>query len=360
MKPFEHQKVTTDFIKDNNRCLITSDPGTGKTRSVLDAIVDRESRTLVLAPLSILEASWGDDILKFTPDLTYAVAYAKNREKAFKSDARVVITNHDAVKWLAKNLHLLDDFDTLVIDEFTAFKNPSSQRSKACRKIAEEFSYRIAMSGTPNSNGILDVWHPTLIVDEGERLGRRFYSFRASVCTPRFNGFANEWVQKDNAEETVAAALSDINIRYELTECLDMPPQTITTMYVTLPKKIMQQYKQLSEDSVLYTGAATINAIHAGSKVKKLLQLCTGAVYDEHGDTQQIHKERYELVMQLVSQRKQSLVAFNWKHEQRCMVELADKLGIKHATIDGSVAAHKRKEIVDRLCFATLNQRVMD
>jgi len=169
------------------------------------------------------------------------------------------------------------------------------------------------------------------------------------VCTPRFNGFANEWVQKDNAEEVVAAALCDINIRYMLEECLDMPPQTVRTMFVQLPKKIMTQYKTLSEDSVLYTGQTTINAIHAGSKVKKLLQLCTGAVYDEHGDTQQIHKERYELVMQLVSQRPQSLVAFNWKHEQRCMVELADKLGIKHATIDGSVAAHKRKEIVDRL-----------
>jgi hypothetical protein len=349
MKPFEHQKVTTDFIKDNNRCLITSDPGTGKTRSVLDAIVDRESRTLVLAPLSILEASWGDDILKFTPNLSYAVAYAKNREKAFKSDARVVITNHDAVKWILKSKHLLDGFDTLVIDEFTAFKNKDSQRSKAMLKLSTLFENRIAMSGTPNSNGICDVWHPALIVDEGERLGRRFYSFRASVCTPRFNGFANEWVQKDNAEETVAAALSDINIRYELTECIDMPPQTITTMYVTLPKKIMNQYKTLSEDSVLYTGKATINAVHAGSKVKKLLQLCTGSVYDEHGDVQSIHSERYDLVMQLVSQRAQSLVAFNWKHEQRYMVELADKLGIKHATIDGSVAAHKRKEIVDRL-----------
>jgi len=349
MKPFEHQKVTTDFIKDNNRCLITSDPGTGKTRSVLDAIVDRESRTLVLAPLSILEASWGDDIDKFTPNLTYAVAYAKNREKAFKSDARVVITNHDAVKWILKSKHLLDGFDTLVIDEFTAFKNKDSQRSKAMLKLSTLFENRIAMSGTPNSNGILDVWHPALIVDEGERLGRRFYSFRASVCTPRFNGFANEWVQKDNAEETVAAALSDINIRYELTECIDMPPQTVRIMYVTLPKKIMNQYEALSEDSVLYTGKATINAVHAGSKVKKLLQLCTGAVYDEHGDVQSIHSERYDLVMQLVSQRPQSLVAFNWKHEQRYMVELADKLGIKHATIDGSVAAHKRKEIVDRL-----------
>tara|TARA_B110000902_G_scaffold89390_1_gene106208 strand:- start:212 stop:1555 length:1344 start_codon:yes stop_codon:yes gene_type:complete len=347
--PFEHQKVTTDFIKANPRCLITSDPGTGKTRSVLDAIVDRKSRTLVLAPLSILEASWGDDILKFTPDLTYAIAYAKNREKAFASDARVVITNHDAVKWILKNKKVLLDFDTVVIDEFTAFKNANSQRSKAMRKISELFSNRIAMSGTPNSNGILDLWHPALIVDDGERLGRRFYSFRGSVCTPRFNGFANEWVQKDNAEETVAAALSDINVRYMLEECLDMPPQTVSTMYVTLPKKIMQQYQTLSEDSVLYTGDTTINALHAGSKVKKLLQLCTGAVYDSEGNAQNIHKERYEVVMQLVAERAQSLVAFNWKHEQRCLVELADKMSIKHATIDGSVAAHKRKEIVDRL-----------
>jgi superfamily II DNA or RNA helicase len=349
-EPFEHQKVTTDFINNNSRCLITSDPGTGKTRSVLDAIADRGTRTLVLAPLSILEASWGDDIEKFQPDLTYAVAYAKNREKAFtESNADVVITNHDAVKWIAKHYWVLCGFDTLVIDEFTAFKNKDSQRSKACRKIAEAFTHRIAMSGTPNSNGILDVWHPTLIVDDGERLGHRFYSFRSSVCTPKFNGFANEWVQKDDAEEVVAAALSDINIRYELTECLDMPEQSVQTMYVTLPKKIMQQYKQLSDDSVLYTGQTTINAVHAGSKVKKLLQLCTGAVYDEHGETQRIHKERYDLVMQLVAERAQSLVAFNWKHEQRYMVELADKLGIKHATIDGSTAAHKRKEIVDRL-----------
>ena len=349
MKPFEHQKVTTDYIKNTPRCLVTSDPGTGKTRSVLDAIVDRESRTLVLAPLTILEASWGDDIDKFTPNLTYAIAYAKNREKAFTSDARVVITNHDAVKWIAKNSHVLDGFDTLVIDEFTAFKNKDSQRSKACYAIASKFTHRVAMSGTPNSNTILDLWHPMLIVDDGARLGHRFYSFRSSVCTPRFNGFANEWVQKDNAEETVAAALCDINIRYMLEECIDMPPQSVQTMFVTLPKKIMHQYKQLSEDSVLYTGEATINAVHAGAKVKKLLQLCTGSIYDEHGETQSIHTERYDLVMQLVAERSQSLVAFNWKHEQRYMAELADKLGIKHATIDGDAPAHRRKEIVDRL-----------
>ena len=103
LKPFEHQSVTTDHILKHPRCLITSDPGTGKTRSVLDALLNRGSRVLVLAPLSILEASWADDIAKFTPQITYAVAYAKNREQAFSGDEQIVITNHDAVKWLLKN-----------------------------------------------------------------------------------------------------------------------------------------------------------------------------------------------------------------------------------------------------------------
>lgn len=349
---FEHQKVTTDFIVKNKRVLITSDPGTGKTRSVIDAFLKRgygEGRMLVLAPLSILEASWGDDIKKFAPQLTYSVAYAKNRMKAFDEETDIVITNHDAVKWIVKNIGYLQTFDTLCIDEFTAFKNKDSQRSKAALKIANEFDYRIAMSGTPNSNTILDIWHPTLLVDDGERLGRRFYGFRSAVCTSRFNGFANEWVDRSDAQEIVAAALHDINIRYKLEECIDMPEQSISQMYTTLPAKIQAQYEALAADSVLYTGETTINAVHAGAKVKKLLQLCTGAVYDEDGKAQGIHSERYELVMQLVAERAHSLVAFNWKHERDHMIALAEKLGIKYGVIDGSTSAHKRKDIVDRM-----------
>ena len=348
-KPFEHQSATTDHILKNPRCLITSDPGTGKTRSVLDALLNRGSRTLVLAPLSILEASWADDIAKFTPQITYAVAYAKNRVQAFSGNEQIVITNHDAVKWLLKNKEVLAGFDTLVIDEFTAFKNKDSQRSKALKNLKDHFDYRIAMSGTPNSNTILDIWHPMLLVDDGERLGHRFFSFRGSVCTSRFNGFAQEWVDKDDAELSVAAAIGDINIRYQLEECLTMPEQTVSTLQVQLPSKIMQQYKQLCDDNVLYTGTATINAVHAGAKVKKLLQLCTGAIYDEHGVVQNVHSGRYELVMQLVSERKHSLVAFNWKHEKNHMTAMADSMGIKYGVIDGDTPAHHRKDVVDRM-----------
>lgn len=350
LKPFDHQVKTTTFILRNPRVLVTSDPGTGKTRSVIDAFAKRkEGRMLVLAPLSILSASWADDIKKFQPSLSYAVAYARNREQAFLSDAEIVITNHDAAKWLAKNVRLLEGFNTLCIDEFTAFKNKDSQRSKAILKIAEHFEYRIAMSGTPNSNTILDIWHPALIVDDGERLGKRFYGFRSAVCTSRFNGFANEWVDKPDAQEIVAASIKDINIRYRLEECIDMPEQSVYTMYTQLTPAIMDQYRLLAEDSVLYTGKATINAINAGARVKKLLQLCTGSVYTEDGVAEGIHQERYDLVMQLVSERKHSLVAFNWRHEREHLTKLADQMGMEYGVIDGETPPAKRKDIVDRM-----------
>jgi SNF2 family DNA or RNA helicase len=350
LKPFDHQVKTTKFLLKTPRALVTSDPGTGKTRSVLDAYSKRkEGRMLVLAPLSILSASWADDIEKFQPGLSYVVAYARNREQAFQTNADIVITNHDAAKWLVKNERLLEGFSTLCIDEFTAFKNKDSQRSKAILRIAQKFKYRIAMSGTPNSNTILDIWHPTLIVDDGERLGKRFYGFRSAVCTSRFNGFANEWVDKPDAQQIVAASIKDINIRYQLEDCIDMPEQSVHTMCVQLTPAIMEQYKLLAEDSVLYTGKATINAINAGARVKKLLQLCTGAVYTEDGVPAGIHEERYELVMQLVSERKHSLVAFNWRHEREHLTKLADEMKIEYGVIDGDTPANKRKDIVDRM-----------
>lgn len=350
LQPFVHQATTTDFIVKNPRVLVTSDPGTGKTRSVIDAFAKRkEGRMLVLAPLSILGASWADDIKRFQPKLTSVIAYARNREDAFRSDAQIVIANHDASKWIAKHEYLLDGFTTICIDEFTAFKNKDSQRSKAVLRIMPKFKYRIAMSGTPNSNTILDMWHPTLLIDDGERLGRRFYGFRSAVCVPKFNGFANEWVDKPNAQDIVAAAIKDINVRFKLEECIDMPEKSVHTMLVDLTPAIMDQYNILAEDSVLYTGKSTINAINAGARVRKLLQLCTGAVYTEDGKAEGIHEERYDIVMQLVSERAHSLVAFNWRHEREHLVKLAEEMGFEHAVIDGDTPASKRKDIVDRM-----------
>jgi SNF2 family DNA or RNA helicase len=347
--PYAHQKTTTDFIINTKQCLITSDPGTGKTRAVLDAHAALGGRTLVLAPLSILEAAWGEDIHKFTPGLTYGVAYAKNREKIFKDTSfDIVITNFEAVNFLQKNPQYCKQFNNIVIDEFTAFKNRTAKRSKNLAKIIGHFTNRIAMSGTPNSNTILDIWHPTYLIDNGKRLGTRFYAFRHQACTPKFNGFANEWIDKPGIEETIADRLSDISIRFALSDCIDLPDNIVRTINTKLTPNIQKQYKTLAEESVLYTKSGTVNAINAAARVKKLLQLVTGAVYDEDGVVQFVHQERYDIVMTLVAQRAHSLVAFNWKHERDALVDLANKEGITYDIIDGTVPAEKRKNIVAR------------
>ena len=346
---YSHQVDTTNFVIENPRCLITSDPGTGKTRAVLDAHVTLGGRTLVLAPLSILEAAWVEDILKFQPSITYGVAYAKNREKIFNdTNLDMVITNFEAVNFLQKNLHLVKSFDTLIIDEFTAFKNRQAKRSKNLKEIIPYFTNRVAMSGTPNTNSILDLWHPVYLVDDGERLGQRFYAFRNQVCTPRFNGFANEWIDKPGIEEVVADRLKDITIRHALEECIDLPDNIVRTVYTSLSPKVMAMYKTLAEESVLYTQQGTINAVNAGARVKKLLQLVSGGVYDEEQNVQYFHQERYDLVMDLVDVRKHSLVAFNWKHERDALIKIAEKKKISYELIDGSVPAEKRKDIVAR------------
>ena len=346
---YSHQVDTTKFIIDHPRCLITSDPGTGKTRAVLDAHSLMEGKTLVLAPLSILEAAWADDIHKFQPDIKYGVAYAKNRKKIFEdTEIDMLITNFEAVNFLVKNQSYLQDYTTIVIDEFTAFKNREAKRSKNLKSIIGNFTIRIAMSGTPNTNTILDIWHPTLLIDDGKRLGERFYSFRNQVCTPRFNGFANEWIDKPGIEEIVASRLNEITIRHALEDCIDLPDNIVRTVYTNLSPKVMKMYKTLAEESVLYTKQGTINAVNASARVKKLLQLVSGGVYDEFGAIQYFHQERYDLVMDLVDQRAHSLVAFNWKHERNALIEIAKKKQISYEVIDGDVPAPKRKGIVER------------
>ena len=347
--PYSHQIETTDFIISHPRCLVTSDPGTGKTRAVLDAHIALKAKTLVLAPLSILEAAWADDIDKFQPSIKYGVAYAKNRGKIFEDDSlNMVITNFEAVNFLVKNKHLLAKFDTLVVDEFTAFKNRTAQRSKNLKTIVSNFNRRIFMSGTPNTNTILDLWHPTFCVDDGKRLGVRFFAFRHQVCTPRFNGFVNEWKDKPGVEETVGQMLKDITVRHALEDCIDLPDNLTRIVYTTLTKKVRDLYETLATQSCLYTQQGTINAVNAGARVKKLLQLVSGGIYDEEGKVTYFHQNRYDLIIDLIKARKHSLVAFNWKHERDALIKLAESQKISYEVIDGDVPPKKRVDIVQR------------
>lgn len=344
---FEHQQASVDFYLNNPRVLNLSDAGTGKTRATLEAWGQLKTkfndvgRLLVLAPLSILKPAWADDCAYWTPGLSTTLAYHHCRKKAFEIDSDIVVMNHDGVNWLAENTHYLEHFDGLVIDEFTAFKNPNSDRSKALRKLREHFLVRWLMSGTPTPNSVTDIWFPAYICDDGVRLGKAFSMFRKQVCDAHpipGVAFGKTWVDKEEAQDIVADRLRDITLRYRFDECIDIPPNRQYHFYVDMDPETERRYTEMLRQSVIeLEDGNLIEAVHAGARVQKLLQILSGAVYDGEKLVHTFSTERYELIGDLCASRDKTLVGFIWQHQKEAIAKALKARGISFKIIDGTV-----------------------
>lgn len=356
-KAAAHQAVSIAHNDRSSIVLDCSDPGTGKTFVRVTGFAKRRKAgsgaLLVLAPRSLLRSVWVNDIQKFAPHLRVSVADAANRAEAFAAEADVYITNVDGVKWLADQPPaFFHKFDELVIDESTAFKHHTSQRSKAAAKIAKYFAYRCCMTGTPTSNSITDIWHQVYILDQGKRLGFSFYKFRDAVCIPKQVGpsaHAIKWTDKEGAEEAVFNLLSDITVRHKFEDCVDIPPNLRYDIKYDLSPKQMKAYLEMEVTQMLaFKGSKpSVMAVNAAAVATKLQQIASGAVYDGTGGYKVIDTGRYEMCLDLVEQRKHSLVIFQWKHQRDALVAEAVKRGMTYAVLDGNVGDADRAKIVE-------------
>jgi hypothetical protein len=339
VKAMAHQALSLKHDEANELVLDLSDPGTGKTFVRILGFAARRAKkkyygcALVLAPRSLLRATWQHDLNKFAPHLKVSVATAANREKAFAEDADIYVTNHDAVNWLVKQKPaFFAKFSELIVDESPAYKHHTSQRSRAALKISKHFEQRKLMTATPTSNGICDIWHQVLILDGGKRLGPSFYSFRNSVCEAKQVGRdanAIKWTDKTGAEEAVFGLISDIVIRHEFEKCVDIPKtHTHTLPYYMTPKQ-QRMYDDMEQNQLLplLTSGNSVHAVHAASVATKLLQIASGAVYDGSGKYEVLDTARYEMLMDLAAARKHPLVFFFWKHQRELLVAEAEKRG---------------------------------
>lgn len=362
---FKHQVVSVNFLHQSKRAIDLSDPGTGKTRTQIEAYVARKNRgagcALVIAPKSLLRSAWQDDFAKFAPHIRTAVATALNRDKAFAQDADVYITNTDAAKWLASQPpSFFKKFDTLIIDEISNFKHHTSQRSKALNKIKKHFEHRYGLTGTPTSNSITDIWHQLFILDDGKCLGNSFYKFRNSVCTPRQIGpMPNmvQWEDREGADQAVTALLSGISIRHKFEDCIDIPENHLYSVPYHLSTAQQKTYMRMERDAItMLDNGRIISSLNAAGVASKLLQIASGASYsDADGSLAEdsapyatIDTGRYELVSDLVEQRDHSVVFFNWRHQRDLLIEEFRKRGITFTVIDGQTSDKDRKEAVDR------------
>ncbi len=358
LKAMKHQEVSLKHDAKHPMVFDMSDPGTGKTAVRVWAFAARRRARggclLVLAPRSLLRCAWAADFCRFAPDMKVSVATAAVREDAFAADADVYITNHDAVKLLAKKPKAwFKKFDELVIDESTAYKHHTSQRSRAVAKIARYFKRKACLSATPTSNGITDIWHQVHILDDVGPLGPSFFAFRNAVCTPKqvgANANAIQWSDKPGAEESVFGLLSDIVVRHKFEDCVDIPATHLYSVEYDLTPKQRLAYETMQRDQLLpmlNASSPRITAVNAAAVATKLLQIASGAVYDASGKYTVIDRGRYETLIEMAAARKHPLMLFFWSHQKDLLIEEAEKRDMRFCVFDGDANDLERNAMVN-------------
>lgn len=354
-----HQRQTVDFAVASNVVYDTSDPGTGKTRAHLEAFarhfdLSLSRKALVVCPKTLMRPAWGNDASAYIPLFGISFAYAENRERAFAQEAAIYVVNTDGVKWLAKQKpawlkQTFGEDPTLIIDESTAYKHHTSDRSKAIRAIAPYFKYRRLLTGTPITSSVTDLWHQLFLLDGGKRLGKSFFAFRNSVQMAIPQGNFMRWVDKPGMEDTLSLLIKDITIRHQFDEVMDVPENYARSIKFDLSPRALSMYQDLARQSVLELEAGDVSAVNAAVLRGKLLQVASGAVYGDRPGYHLIDPGRYELIVDLIEERKYPVVVFfNWKHQRDELCKLLSTRKLSHEVVDGHIPNARRAEIVAR------------
>ena len=326
-EPHEYQKYAIEYIKTHPVAAILLGCGLGKTSIALTAIDDMLHDTfeirkvLVVAPIRVAKVSWPDEIQKWDhlSDLRYSVAVGTKEERmaALKADAEVYIINRENLPWLIESTSF--DYDMVVLDELSSFKNWQSKRFRAFMKIRPRLKRVIGLTGTPSSNGLMDLFAEYRCLDMGERLGRLIGQYRNAFFKPdRCNGpVVYSYKPLPGAEDEIYRRISDITISMKSTDLLDMPELVSSEYLVSLNDTEWENYENLKTDLILRLPEGEVTAANAAALSGKLSQMANGAVYADDGSVTVIHDRKLDALEDIIESANGSpvLVAYWYRHD---------------------------------------------
>ena len=322
-QPHEYQKRATQFIIDNRYCALFLDMGLGKTVSTLTAIDILKNdyleidKVLVIAPKSVALNTWSGETAKWDHlrklRISVAMGTAAQRTKAIERDADIYVTNRDNVKWIVDYFKKEPwPFDTVVLDESSSFKNPSSQRFKALRKIRPQLRRVIELTGTPSPNGLMDLWPQIWLLDMGERLGRTLGSYRSEFFTAgRRNGaVVYDWIARPGARQRISKRLADISMSMQASDYLNMPDVIDGGLTLALPPDEMRDYQAFQKEQLMQLDNTDIEAVTAAALTNKLLQYTGGALYDDQHNWHEVSTAKLEALQDIVESTDESVLIY--------------------------------------------------
>ncbi len=309
----------------------------------------------MVAPIRVASYSWPAEIEKWDhlEGLKYSVAVgtAAERLAALKKPADIYLINRENVQWLITESGIPFDFDMVVIDELSSFKNHQTKRFKALMKVRPKVKRIVGLTGTPSSNGLMDLWAEFRLLDMGERLGRFIGQYRTSYFRPdKQNGqVVFSYKPLPGAEKQIYGKISDITISMKSTDHLQMPELINSRYTVYLSGKEDSRYADLKKDLVLQMPDGDITAANAASLSGKLSQMANGAVYTDAGETVAIHERKLDALEDIIeaANGKPVLVAYWFRHDLERITERLQKLKIPYARLDtdGSIRKWNAGEI---------------
>lgn len=326
--PYEYQQYATRFIEKNEVAAIFLECGLGKSVITLTAIKNliakgEVKKVLVIAPLRVGKTTWPDEIEKWEhlKGLTYAVAIGnvKERESALKAKADITIINRENVEWLIAKSGVPFDYDMVVIDELSSFKSCKAKRFKYLLKARPTVERIVGLTGTPSSNGLMDLWAQFRLLDLGERLGRYITRYREGYFTPdkRNAQVVFSYKPLPGAEEKIYDKIGDITISMKAKNYLKMPDLVMNTVKVKMSDKDGAIYEQLKDDMFIDIREEEIDVANAAALSNKLQQLANGAIYGADKKVIRIHDGKLDALEDLIESAngKPVLVAYWFKHD---------------------------------------------
>ncbi|WP_270440288.1 DEAD/DEAH box helicase [Acidaminococcus provencensis] len=323
-----YQKYAIEYIKSHPVTALFLDMGLGKTVTTLTAIRDlmydtfEVGHVLVVAPLRVARDTWPEEIRKWDhlKELTCSVVVGNmiERRRALQKEADIYIVNRENLAWLYENCCL--DFDMVVLDELSSFKNAQSKRFKAMKAMRPKVRRIVGLTGTPSGNGLMDLWAEFRLLDMGERLGKYISQYRNLYFTPdKRNGMVvYSYKPLPGAEEAIYHQIADITVSMKANDYLKMPELVSVTKEVTLSEKEKQRYDELKKSLVLDLPDGEVTAANAASLTMKLSQMANGAIYTDDKNVVNIHDRKLDALEDLVESAngRPILVAYWFKHDK--------------------------------------------
>ncbi len=347
-KPHDYQQFAVNYIETHPIAAVLLDMGLGKTSITLTAIFNllfdsfEVHKVLVIAPLRVARDTWTAEVDKWdhlqSLICSVAVGTEAERKAALMRPADIYIINRENLQWLIEESGIKFDYDMLVIDELSSFKNHSTKRFKALMKVRPFIRRIVGLTGTPASNGLMDLWAEFRLLDMGQRLGRFITQYRNNYFMPdKRNGMViYSYKPLPYAEDAIYDKISDITISMKSTDHLKMPALISSQYVVHLSEDERKRYNELKQDLVLSLPDGEVTAANAASLTGKLSQMANGAVYSDDNGTVRIHDQKLDALEDIIeaANGKPLLVAYWFKHDYERIVQRLGQLKIPYAKLD--------------------------